>query len=366
VEVEHLGKIVFAAVSQSMADLVQEVSRAMNFDITVTVSKMEEVSQIAAAYPDSEVYISRGGTARALQNVTDKPVVELSSSTDEILDAIQSIAQKGIDKIAVVSHPGIIGDQVHNFKLGNLEIYIQPINDDEVEVAVARLSQQGVKGIIGGRKTFDTGKSAGMEGAILESGPTTIKRALREADKIAKAKESQRLCEEQETRQIQQYSSTLYTSLEKAAASIQELMASSQELAATTQQTDEITQDTYREVNNINQILEIIKRVAQQTNLLGLNAAIEAARAGEHGRGFSVVAEEVRKLADETNRSVLNITDVVTNCKSSMERVSQNVKLSNTITQEQAKANQEIAITIEGLRDIGCKLNDMASQKGKA
>lgn len=360
-----MNKILFVAVSQGMADLVKEVSAAMGFDITVTVSKMEEVSSVIASYPDTEVYISRGGTARALQHFTDKPVVELSSSSDELLDAIQIIAQKGIDKIAVVSHPEFIGDQVHIFKLGKLEIYLQPINDDEVEVFVTKLFEQGIRGIIGGRKTVDTGKSLGLEAEILESGPTTIKRALREADKIAKAKESQRLCEEKQKHQIQQYSATLYSSLEQAAASIQELMASSQDLAAKTQQTDEITQAAYREVSNITQILEIIKRVAQQTNLLGLNAAIEAARAGEHGRGFSVVAAEVRKLADESNRSVLTINDILMYFKSSMERVLQNVKQSNAITQEQAKANQEIAITIESLRDFGCKLNDIANQKGK-
>ncbi|OPJ55016.1 methyl-accepting chemotaxis protein [Clostridium oryzae] len=77
-------------------------------------------------------------------------------------------------------------------------------------------------------------------------------------------------------------------------------------------------------VSQIVKMAEVIGGIAEQTNLLALNAAIEAARAGEHGRGFSVVAEEVRKLADETTRTVSNIHGIINQVTDAFEELSSN------------------------------------------
>lgn len=83
--------------------------------------------------------------------------------------------------------------------------------------------------------------------------------------------------------------------------------------------------------NQMSQVIKIVTSVAEQTNLLSLNASIEAARAGEAGRGFSVVAEEVRKLSEETKESVTDVSELIANVHSQVDEVTQSLEEINEV-----------------------------------
>lgn len=112
---------------------------------------------------------------------------------------------------------------------------------------------------------------------------------------------------------------------------------------------DKRMQEVKKKTHTINGIVDIVKGIADQTNLLALNAAIEAARAGEQGRGFAVVADEVKKLAEHTKKSVL---DIQTNIFDLQKDIDLSVEKINTTSQQLDSGKLLVDTSLESINLI--------------
>ncbi len=149
---------------------------------------------------------------------------------------------------------------------------------------------------------------------------------------------------------------------------VEQLKEKSDAIAVANQQVTEVAQELQDKISSAEEITQIIYQVSSQTNLLALNASIEAARAGEAGRGFSVVADEIRKLADNTKQSIDKITDLLQGVTKLADQTSELVMNSVRASEAQAEdinhvtgAFESIAGVVDVLHNNMTSLDELSS-----
>jgi len=160
---------------------------------------------------------------------------------------------------------------------------------------------------------------------------------------------------------LMELAQTVASSTQQTSATVEELASSAQQLAGSQEVLENLGKEVLEQVKKTDVILGFIHEVADTSNLLGLNAAIEAARAGDHGRGFSVVAEEIRKLSVKSAQAVKEIRDILAIINDKVLVMSEKVVEAAALSEQQAAATEEISAAMQELSTTAGKLEEVAS-----
>ena len=151
------------------------------------------------------------------------------------------------------------------------------------------------------------------------------------------------------------------TSSEQTSVTIEELANSAAQLANQQAHLLNLSKEITEQISETEKIIQIIRGVAHTSKMLGLNASIEAARAGEQGKGFSVVAGEIRKMAENSSTAIKDVENILNNIKDKIQVINKKINETSSIGQQQASATEELSRTMEELTESANKLKQASS-----
>jgi transcriptional regulator of acetoin/glycerol metabolism len=151
----------------------------------------------------------------------------------------------------------------------------------------------------------------------------------------------------QKLKKIEQASTELFTTLEEATKNVLEVSDNMQSLFGMISTVKVVSETMTSQLEETDVILGLIKKIARQTNMLGLNAAIEAARAGNQGRGFAVVAEEMRELAHNSGRSSEQVSKTLDIMHQHILEMYKQMLAIEEIAKKQVNASEDMSAALE-------------------
>ncbi|UHH29154.1 methyl-accepting chemotaxis protein [Pseudomonas veronii] len=258
---------------------------------------------------------------------------------------------------------------VERIASGDLSHNIQVTRRDELGVLQQGIQRMGttLRELISGIRDGVTQIASAAEelSAVTEQTSAGVNSQKIETDQVATAMHEMTATVQEVARNAEQASQAAADADGQARAGdkvVAEAIAQIERLAAEVARSTDAMSHLQQESNKIGSVMDVIKAVAEQTNLLALNAAIEAARAGEAGRGFAVVADEVRGLAQRTQKSTEEIEGLVAGLQNGTQQVAAVMNNSRSLTDSSVELTRKAGVSLENITRTVSNIQSMNQQ----
>ena len=258
---------------------------------------------------------------------------------------------------------------VERIASGDLSHNIQVTRRDELGVLQQGIQRMGttLRELISGIRDGVTQIASAAEelSAVTEQTSAGVNSQKIETDQVATAMHEMTATVQEVARNAEQASQAASAADGQAREGdkvVAEAIAQIERLAAEVARSTDAMTHLQQESNKIGSVMDVIKAVAEQTNLLALNAAIEAARAGEAGRGFAVVADEVRGLAQRTQKSTEEIEGLVAGLQNGTQQVANVMNNSRSLTDSSVELTRKAGVSLENITRTVSNIQSMNQQ----